>query len=262
MQRHGYLGVFALVIIAAAGQLYSQSSDGEPAGESRIMREKLDISRGLISALAQQNYGDLQQRADALADLARSAAWDAKRSRSYQRSSVEFERAAYQLAAAAESKNLDSVSLAYFNVTYACINCHESLRDANLPSGKKLAFKASDVNGADQEEFNFWMKKKLQLSEVALTALCVNDFESLEAAAAEMKKLSKIEGWVRRNKAQQYRAALREFDQANDQLLRAASDESADSAALALTNLSLSCVHCHQQLLGRPTTTVNPNSKQ
>jgi hypothetical protein len=63
-----------------------------------------------------------------------------------------------------------------------------------------------------------------------------------------MKRLSRIEGFVRRTDTKQYRTQLHIFDFANNELLQAAEDKNIERAALAFTQLTLSCVNCHKAI--------------
>jgi hypothetical protein len=103
---------------------------------------------------------------------------------------------------------------------------------------------------ADEQPMSFWMKKKLEHSQSALRAVAMEDFESLRASASAMRRLSDIEGFARRTNAREYRAQLQIFEFANDELIRHAKDENIDGAALAFTQLTLSCVNCHKHLRG------------
>ncbi len=101
---------------------------------------------------------------------------------------------------------------------------------------------------ADEPPMSFWMEKKLTHAQDLLSALATEDFESLASAADSMKRLSKIEALVRRRDTEKYRTQLQIFQFANDELQRMAAEKNIDGAALAFTQLTLSCVNCHKQL--------------
>ena len=62
-----------------------------------------------------------------------------------------------------------------------------------------------------------------------------------------MKALSRIEGFVR-GRTPGYRTQLQIFQDATEELMRQAEKENVDGAALAFTQLTISCVNCHKQL--------------
>jgi hypothetical protein len=101
---------------------------------------------------------------------------------------------------------------------------------------------------ADEQPMSFWMKKKLEHSQSALRAIAIEDFDALRASATAMRRLSDIEGFARRTDAKEYRAQLQIFEFANDELIRHVKDKNIDGAALAFTQLTLSCVNCHKHL--------------
>lgn len=93
-----------------------------------------------------------------------------------------------------------------------------------------------------------WMKKKLDYSKDILEGITTENFETVQRAATAMQRLSELEGFVRRKDTKAYRAQLAVFEFANEELLRHAEDKNIDGAALAFTQLTLSCVNCHKQL--------------
>jgi hypothetical protein len=105
------------------------------------------------------------------------------------------------------------------------------------------------VAGQDEKApESVWMKKKLEYSKDILEGITTEDFETVQRAATAMQRLSDLEGFVRRKDTKAYRAQLAVFEFANDELLRHAEKKNIDGAALAFTQLTLSCVNCHKQL--------------
>lgn len=95
------------------------------------------------------------------------------------------------------------------------------------------------------EDASFWMKKKLEYSEHILAGLAKEDYDLIAKNARSMRALSHMEKWVRAS-LPEYRAQLRIFENANEQLIRTADAEQLDGAALAYVQLTLSCVNCHK----------------
>ena len=92
------------------------------------------------------------------------------------------------------------------------------------------------------------MQKKLEYSKNILEGLATEDFDLISKNAAEMRKLSAFEAFVRYSDAQAYRTQLQVFDFANMELIRAAEEKNLDGAALAFTQSTISCVNCHKSL--------------
>ena len=97
-----------------------------------------------------------------------------------------------------------------------------------------------------EAEPSFWMKKKLEFSQHILSGLATADFEQISKSASSMNKLSQIEKWTRRTNAEEYRTQLRIFRFANEDLVRQADKKNIDGAAMAFSQLTLSCVNCHK----------------
>ncbi|MFO0903081.1 MAG: hypothetical protein U0939_08790 [Pirellulales bacterium] len=119
------------------------------------------------------------------------------------------------------------------------------------PSSVALA--ADDAKAkpaADAEEgapHTVWMRKKLDYTQEILAGIAVADYDRIAKNASSMRALSRIEGFVR-GRTPGYRGQLQIFEEATDELLRQAEKENVDGAALAFTQLTISCVNCHKQL--------------
>ena len=99
-----------------------------------------------------------------------------------------------------------------------------------------------------EQEMNFWMKKKLDYSQNILSGLATADFGAIGKNAESMARLGKLETFIRRSNAEEYRAQLRVFLAANKELTLAAEKKNIDGATLAFTQMMLSCVNCHKAL--------------
>ena len=99
-----------------------------------------------------------------------------------------------------------------------------------------------------EQDMNFWMKKKLEYSQAILSGLATADFDAIGNNAERMGRLSKLEKWVRRSDAEEYRAQSRVFLAANKDLILAAERKNIDGATLAFTQMTISCVNCHKAL--------------
>ncbi len=109
------------------------------------------------------------------------------------------------------------------------------------------AFSLRGEDRAKEEEPSFWMKKKLEYAEKILEGLTEADFESISKNAKMMQQLNKIEEFVR-GRDESYEFHLKAFHYANRELIRQSAEEDIDGAALAYTQLTLSCVNCHTHL--------------
>ncbi len=107
---------------------------------------------------------------------------------------------------------------------------------------------AQEKQPASQEQpMSYWMKRKLEYSQNILSGLAKADFEAIEASAQSMLNLSKVEGFIRRQ-APGYTSQVHVFEESNDEIIRQARKHNVEGAALAFTQLTISCVNCHKQL--------------
>jgi cytochrome c556 len=91
-----------------------------------------------------------------------------------------------------------------------------------------------------------FMRAKLNASSQILEGLCTEDYESIQAGAEKLKSMSNEERWRVSNDAM-YRQQSAEFRDAVENILTAAKEKkNLDSAALAWTKTTLSCIECHR----------------
>jgi hypothetical protein len=107
---------------------------------------------------------------------------------------------------------------------------------------------ADDREAADKNQpTNFWMKKKLEYSQNILAGIANTDFDKIVGNAEAMRKLSKIEGFLH-GQTPGYRTQLHIFEASVDEIIRQGNKDNVEGAALAFTQLTISCVNCHKQL--------------
>jgi len=101
-----------------------------------------------------------------------------------------------------------------------------------------------------QEKPSVWMKLKLNYSQSILSGLAKAEFDVMGENARSMKTLTQIERWVRRSEPG-YQTQLMIFRFANEELIRLSDAKNLEGAALAFSQLTLSCVNCHKQIRER-----------
>jgi hypothetical protein len=94
---------------------------------------------------------------------------------------------------------------------------------------------------------NFWMRKKLEYSQNILAGITSADLDKVVANAEAMRKLSAIEGFLH-GQTPGYRTQLHIFEESADEIIRQGKKDNVEGAALAFTQLTISCVNCHKQL--------------
>jgi hypothetical protein len=102
----------------------------------QLMIEKLQTSQKLLEAIAKADFKQIGREADRLSAMVNREEWMVHKTAKYALYSNEFRRAAETIANKAKDKNLDGVTLAYFDLTMSCVRCHQytrEVRDAALP---------------------------------------------------------------------------------------------------------------------------------
>ena len=89
---------------------------------------KLDDSKNIVAGLATEDFDLISKSAQDLMTLSQDAEWNVIQSQAYFRMSSEFRSSTERLRDAANNKNLDGATLAYFEVTLSCVRCHKYVR--------------------------------------------------------------------------------------------------------------------------------------
>jgi hypothetical protein len=96
----------------------------------------------------------------------------------------------------------------------------------------------------DKDKASLWMKKKLDFSQKIFVGLTRGDLEMVRDNAEGMEVIGYLEksDYAR---LPGYPQQVRYFDAANKELIRQARAKNIRGATLAYTQLTLSCVECH-----------------
>jgi hypothetical protein len=133
--RKTWIIVFTLAIIAFVGnEIYAQIR------LQQLMIDKLQNSQKLLEGIALGKFDKIEKHANELIRISKTAEWLAYKTPKYEMFSNEFQRSAETIAAKAKAKNIDGVTLAYFDLTMSCVRCHahvREIRDARGPGALK-----------------------------------------------------------------------------------------------------------------------------
>jgi cytochrome c556 len=124
---------------------HSANARKEEQGKvSKIMQEKLKNSQKMLEGIALADYDKITRSAEELIQLTKAEEWRVLKTPRYEMHSDDFVRATETIIQKAKMKNLDGVTLAYFELTMACVRCHRyvrEVRDASLPSDRAVAMR-------------------------------------------------------------------------------------------------------------------------
>ena len=129
LKRSLVLPTFAVMFACALATV----GKDEPRGELRkFMRQKLELSQGVLEGLATEDFALIAKNADALRRLSQDARWEVSPNINYLRLSSEFQDSANDMARMARKGNLDGATLAFVDLTLNCVKCHKLVRDERL----------------------------------------------------------------------------------------------------------------------------------
>jgi hypothetical protein len=140
-RRRKYLIAVLTLILTAAGahEIYAQI-------RNQLMIDKLQNAQKLLEGIALGKFDKIEKHAGELVRISKTAEWlNAHKAPRYELFSNEFQRSAEEIAKKAKDKNMDGVTLAYFDLTKSCVRCHQHIRDvrdARLPDSMDRTFAA------------------------------------------------------------------------------------------------------------------------
>ena len=120
-----------LLVIAAIAGIAQES---RRSATKDTMRFKLHFAQGVLEGITTENFSLIATNAQKLRALSQSVDWKLRATREYQQLTSDFERAASSLERSASNRNVDAATVAYFQLTTACVTCHKYLRGTEVGS--------------------------------------------------------------------------------------------------------------------------------
>jgi hypothetical protein len=126
------LAAGAVVVAVVALTVARPAAAQKPDALRPFMRQKLELSQGLLEGLTREDYALLRRNAEALRRLSEDAQWRVSPNVNYLRLSGEFQARTGEIAAEAADNDLDGATLAYVEMTVTCVKCHRLVREKKL----------------------------------------------------------------------------------------------------------------------------------
>ena len=117
-----------LLATAAAGLSVALAQSKRNRAAKEFMRDKLELSQGVLEGLATEDYDLIIARGTRLSAMSKEADWRVFENPDYDQQSIVFRRHVDSLVRAAKEKNLDAATLAYVRMTMSCVDCHKLVR--------------------------------------------------------------------------------------------------------------------------------------
>ena len=120
--------VVTLLALLAAGVIMSSAQNKKSRATKEFMRDKLELTQGILEGLAVENFDLILSRSQRLSAMSQEVGWKVFENPDYEQQSIAFRRNVDALTKAAKNKNLDAATLAYVRVTMSCVECHKYVR--------------------------------------------------------------------------------------------------------------------------------------
>lgn len=105
---------------------------------TKLMAAKLQNSQRVLEGLAVGDFKKITTSAEELIELTKTEEWLMHKTPRYEIHSNEFRRAAEALIRKSKDKNIDGTTLAFFDLTMACVRCHQYVREIRDARGPAL----------------------------------------------------------------------------------------------------------------------------
>jgi hypothetical protein len=152
---------YVLALLALTGALSPVTSRATQENRlKKLMVDKLRNAQRLLEGIVLRDFRKITTSAEELIQISKTAEWHALRTPRFEMHSNEFRRAVEVVVQKARDKNLDSVALAYMEMTLSCVRCHEhvrEVRDARLPAVRPNLAAAFAQNQDPASSGGSWM---------------------------------------------------------------------------------------------------------
>ena len=140
--------LWAALLAVVLTSLAATIAPNDPKITTReVMKAKLESSQKVLEGIATENFTIISANAQKLVVLSQVAGWQARQTPEYKQFTAEFRRHAEALQKAAREESVDAASVAWFQLTISCVNCHRHLRGVRTvqaplaPAGQATAGK-------------------------------------------------------------------------------------------------------------------------
>jgi adenosyl cobinamide kinase/adenosyl cobinamide phosphate guanylyltransferase len=120
--------VLSMLVIVVAAISWVRAQQPDNTDTNAFMQVKLKRAQQVVEGLALERFDLIAKSAQSLLLMSNESNWNVFQTVEYNRLSREFQDSAARLRKAADEKNLDGATLAYFEVTLNCVRCHRYTR--------------------------------------------------------------------------------------------------------------------------------------
>jgi cytochrome c556 len=107
----------------------AQKKEAPKTKVQELMQRKRELSHDVFDAIVAKDYKTISQKAKGLVLVSQAAEWRVMPTPRYLQYSAEFQESAEKMARNARDKNSDGTTLAFTQLMFSCIHCHDYIRD-------------------------------------------------------------------------------------------------------------------------------------
>lgn len=123
--------ILVAALVAASLPLMSGHGQEKQKGNG-LMQRKLVCSQRILEGIALSDFDKISQNGLELMAISKEAEWKAIKTAAYELHSNEFRRIVSEVVDKAKAKNLEGATLAYVDMTLACVKCHKYVREVRM----------------------------------------------------------------------------------------------------------------------------------
>ena len=97
-----------------------------------MMRRKLANAEKVLEGLSVNDFDMVAKHGNELLQFSKTTEWAVLKTAEYKLYSNDFRRNAERLVKQAKEKNTDGVTLAYVDMTFTCVKCHQHVREIRM----------------------------------------------------------------------------------------------------------------------------------
>jgi hypothetical protein len=112
----------------AAKDARKQEAPSEKSKVQQLMQRKRELSHAMLDAIITKDFKRIRQDAKELIGISQVAEWRVLQTPRYMQYSTEFQESAEKLADNARDKNSDGTTLAFTQMIFSCVRCHDYIR--------------------------------------------------------------------------------------------------------------------------------------
>lgn len=126
------LAALAVVCVLAGVEATGHGDEPREKKKPTLMQKKLSHAQAVLEGLAMNNFDKIADSAEELTAISKVAEWQVLKTPTYELYSNEFRRSTEALRKQGKAKNTDGATIAYVEMTFTCVKCHQHVRDERI----------------------------------------------------------------------------------------------------------------------------------